>query len=95
MNKDVSIRSLLDRLDIEKRGWVIADHWESDLCAVGIGCAEEPGRLVYISTYQRDGQRYSYECELPATTNADYKVLAKAEDVDFDVLVSVMEQHLG
>ena len=34
--KDRRILDLVSRLGLEKRGWVIADDWEADLCAIGI-----------------------------------------------------------
>ena len=36
MNKDSSIIELLKKLDLEKRKWAIVDHWDDDLCAIGI-----------------------------------------------------------
>ena len=48
--KDRSICELVARLDLPRRGWQIAEHWEADLLAVGIASGAEgaaPGlRLV-------------------------------------------------
>ena len=93
--KDKSILDLLARLGIKARGWLVMDHWDADLCAIGLGAQKEPRRLVYVSTFRQKADRYYYECEIPCGPElADYSVVEEAENVDFETLLSVLERHL-
>jgi hypothetical protein len=93
--KDQEILDLLAKLSLSERGWTVADHWEADLCAVGVALAEDPRRLVYISTYDMEPGRYNYECEAPnETIPDDYTTTETGENVDFDTLLAVMQRHL-
>jgi hypothetical protein len=94
-NKDATIVQLLSILDLEMRGWKIVDHWEADTCAIGIGRATNPRRIVYISTFKKEAGRYDYECELPAgQREADYDVIDRGVDVRYEQLLKVLEKHL-
>lgn len=93
MTKDQSIIDVIARINPTKRNWCIVDHWDADLCAVGIARSDDHEQLVYISTRDHESGRFYYECEnSPAAkrTNKD-----NAEDVDFDILLKAMEKHLG
>lgn len=93
--KAPSIVALLERLDLDSRGWEVLDHWNADECAVGITRAGQRRRLVYVSTYERGPERYYYECEVPVGRGDDqYEVTDRGEDVDFETLVKVLESHL-
>jgi len=92
--KDPAIVELLSQLDLASRGWVVVDHWEGDLSAVGIAHAAEPRRLVYISTFGKAEGRFDYECELPGGSKEDYEVAAMAEDSTFDELLEAIIRHL-
>jgi len=48
--KDPEISRLLERLDLENRGWQIVDSWDADMCSVGICGRANERRLVYVST---------------------------------------------
>jgi hypothetical protein len=94
--KDKSIRDLVARLRLDSRGWQVVDHWEADLCAIGVAAVRDPRRLVYISTFSRAPGRYDYECEMSDGPNADeYKTTASGESVDYGTLIKVMEAHLA
>ena len=95
VEKDDSIWALLDRLDLQTRGWVVQDHWAGDLCAIGIASARNERRLVYVSTFGKDRDKFDFECELPDGPEAEqYAVARRGEDVDFKTLVDVLSGHL-
>lgn len=94
--KHRSICKLVERLRPADRGWAIVDHWDADLCAIGIAHPRRLRRLVYVSTWRMRPGRYSYECEAPSgPKETDYEVVETGEDVDFVTLTSVMARHLG
>lgn len=93
--KHRSISKLVERLRPADRGWSIVDHWDGDLCAVGIAQPRRLSRLVYVSTWRMRPGRYYYECEAPSgRKETDYEVVETGEDVDFAALLSAMERHL-
>jgi hypothetical protein len=94
--KDRSILALLAKLPMTSRGWVTVDHWEADLCAIGIASKEHPRRLVYVSTYGKECDRYYYECEEPSgVAPEEHKTVDRGTDVDFRTLARVIEGHLA
>ena len=96
VHKDATIRRLLHRLDLARRRWIVVDHWEADLCAVGVAAVANPSRLVYVSTYGKAKGRFDYECEVGSEgAPDDYTGAGRGQDVAFDELVTVMEAHLG
>ncbi len=86
---------LIARLQVNSRGWRVVDHWEADLCAIGIAKEGSPRFLVYVSTYDRASGRYDYQCETPADSGTDsYITKASGENVSYRKLLRVMEDHL-
>lgn len=95
MNKDPRIHNLLSRLDLSRRGWQVADHWDADMEAIGIRSMSEE-RLVYVSVFDRAEGRFYFECERAIGPNPeDYEVVASSEDASFDELLRAMEAHLN
>ncbi len=95
LNKDATIVELVARLELDQRGWVIEDHWDGDLCAIGIATPQAPRRLVYISTYNEPSCHYYYECEIPAgPCIEEYRTVAAGNVLSFDELVRIMQWHL-
>jgi hypothetical protein len=95
--KDDPIVALLAQLDRQQRGWAIRDHWEVDLCAIGISSQSSPRKLVYVSTFGKPTGKYDYECEklrLGVENEADYDTVSEGCDVAFPELVDVMHRHL-
>ncbi len=93
--KDASIEALITRLDLPTRAWIVVDHWQGDLFAVGIASRRDPARLVYVSTFGKPTGLFEYECESrPSTADEAYRVAHEGEDVDFDALFAVMSSHL-
>jgi len=95
-SKDSSIERLLKALPLKERAWVIVDHWDGDLLAVGIARKDEPRRLVYVSTRNAGKGKYYYECEVPSGPDqTDYSVTDEGDEVDFDTLLRAMTKHLS
>jgi hypothetical protein len=95
-HKDRTIRELLKKLDLRSRGWAVVDHWEADLCAIGIAKSSDPLRLIYVSTFGKAPGHYYYDCDvLSADDPGDDRTVASESDVEFDVVLKAAEQHLG
>lgn len=96
LTKDASIWQLVGELAgrLDAHQFQIIDHWDADLFAIGIGRADKPGRLVYVSTYQQPPGHYAFECEEP---HREHKFEAgyRANAVTFDQLVDVIRRHLS
>lgn len=93
--KDRSIWVFLGQLadEIECHHYQVVDFWDADLFAVGIAAAEEPRRLVYISTFKQAPGRFAYECEEP-TDRDQYHAAERRETASFDEVVEVIRRHL-
>lgn len=95
--KDISVKNLLSKLDLSGKGWKIIDHWDADLCAVGITSECAQGKLVYISTFGKATGTYDYECEYTTGTPdlAGFRTVASGKDVSLITLESVLERWLS
>jgi hypothetical protein len=91
--KDHSIVSVVERLrtSLAPRVLVVQDHWEADLYATGVAGVGDPTRLVYISTFNKAGGRYDYECEQGAAGGAS----TMGKDVKFGRLCEIVRRHVG
>jgi hypothetical protein len=95
IDKDPSILQLLEQLDLPRNGWAIVDHWEADLCAIGLARPSAPRRLVYVSTYGKTEGEYDYQCEEALGSEPDDYVTTDArQGVDLPTLVAVLRRHL-
>jgi hypothetical protein len=67
LQKHKSITELLDRLRtrLGTAAFDVIDHWEGDLCAVGVARPDEHGILVYVSTFGEPEGSYFVSLELP------------------------------
>jgi len=96
--KDPSIQEVVRRLR-ERLGQAIAiaDHWEADLCAVGIVAPNSPGRLAYLTSLGTAKGCYTVHLELPpqAGSNLPYETADVHKELDIDEVVSVVAAHLG
>lgn len=90
--KDATISELLARLDLPARGWTIRDHWEGDLCAIGILVSVDPHRLVYVSTFSKQPGHYFYALESAPTREDEVFHQEGSAEVTFDELVTVMTE---
>ena len=98
LDKDPAILAALDRLRsrLGPDAFVVADHWEPDLCAVGIVSPHNAGVLGYISCYGEPPGRFGYELELPSPPGEDipYQVAGTGSGVSFEELAGVVAGHL-
>lgn len=73
----------------------ILDHWEGDLCAIGIASPDNHGVLVYISTFERL-DRFYVSLELPPDLPEDfpYKNAGSMEAGSIEELIEIVRGHL-
>jgi hypothetical protein len=97
MQKDATITELLHWLR-ERLGntFAITDHWEGDLCAVGISAPDDPAQLVYISSWRRPAGYYAVELESAPLPGSEmrYEDVGKYDHVNRDELLSIIKKHL-
>jgi hypothetical protein len=96
-DKATSLKRIIGRLrqTLGTEAFDIVDHWDGDLCAVGIARRDDHGLLVYISTYNKKDDQYFVSLELPSSeTKMPYDSAGTFENVDFDRLESIVRQHL-
>lgn len=97
MNKDKTILKLLERLKpiIDANKLHIIDHWESDLCAIGL---KRNNRTVYISTYNfinDEPARFDYDLEIADELNENkFQVLKEGRAVTEDNLIQAISSFL-
>jgi hypothetical protein len=96
LKKDRSILELLSWL----RGqlgdrFVVADHWEPDLFAIGISGTEKPTALAYISTYGRPEGHYFLDVETvhASQPGSPGEVIERHESISRDELLSIVTRH--
>lgn len=94
--KDKTIETTLRRLQnaLGASFFDIVDHWEGDLCAVGIARPDNHSILVYISTWTPSAGYYDVHLELPPTKEDDiYEPAGLYKRVDFDGLIEIVKRH--
>ena len=101
LQKHHTITRLLPRL--RKRlgtdAFDVVDHWDADLCAVGIARPDGHARLLYICTHGLPNGRYFASLELPPAqggeqwANHPYTPGAEFDSLSFDELVAVIRKH--
>lgn len=95
--KDPRIQELLCRLEalLPAESYEIVDHWDGDVCAIGVACRHDPGRLVYISVFGEEDGRYAFECEVPMGEHPpEYRAMNKGQGVTLDALLPAITSHL-
>lgn len=93
MVKEERIVEVVRRLQVYHPNWVVVDHWEADMCAMGFAEAEAPRRLAYVSTWEQPAGRYFLELE--SADGEDYKVDGTFEGIEFGELEHRISEHLG
>jgi hypothetical protein len=98
LDKDPAILTVLEQLRrrLGADSFVVADHWEPDLCAIGIASPQDHRVLVYISCYGEPVGRFGFELEVPPTPGSEmpYNVVGGGFGLSFEELVSVIARHL-
>jgi hypothetical protein len=97
MKKDSRIIEVLDWL----REWlgntfVVNDHWESDLCAIGISAQKKPSQIMYISTLELPDGLYDVDLDMVTTpgSKVPYETLERHRRVSREELLRFAVQHL-
>lgn len=96
--KDRSILDLLARLgnDLPTGSVDITDHWESDLCAIGISAASSRSTLAYVSADRQDPGYYYLELELPPEKpGSKYEVAGRWERIEYKDMLAQIRVHFG
>ncbi|WP_341755624.1 hypothetical protein [Candidatus Tisiphia endosymbiont of Ptychoptera albimana] len=69
---------------------VINDHWEGDLCAIGL---QKDNKLIYVSITGCAKNQYFYECELLVDDPEEVYIAQDSEDnVTEERLLEVMSK---
>ena len=96
--KEDSINQLLAQLyaRLGSDSFEVVDHWDADLCAVGITKPGVPLPLVYMSTYNMAPGRYFVTLDVSPAPGTDlpYQTTLELRDVSFEELVSTAAHHL-
>lgn len=98
LDKNPAILAVLSQLRsrLGPNAFVLADHWKSDVCAVGIGSPRNPGVLIYISCNGEPPESFHYELELPSPKRDGfpYQVAGTGTALSFEALAEVVAGHL-
>jgi hypothetical protein len=99
--KDARLLELLHELEasMPAGSYQIVDHWDADLCAIGVAARNDPRRLVYVSTHDQAEGTYAFECEAPLADGApddsdDYQVVDQGDGLELDTLLLKISAHL-
>jgi hypothetical protein len=95
--KDKSVTDIVHWLEENlHQSLLTVDHWEPDMCAIGIARPDDQSELVYISTWNRSPNRFFVELETSPSAGSDlpYKIVAQYKDIDRDALLRVVREHL-
>ena len=97
-DKHTSIQEIVEKLrnELGATAFDIVDHWEADLCAVGLARPDNHAVLVYISTCSLPEKGYFASLELPSVEEDffSYQAAGEFDDLDFEALVSIVKRHL-
>jgi hypothetical protein len=96
-SKDPEIREVLSWLRDRVGPFRVIDHWDADLCAVGVAAIHDPQQLVYISSWNRPTGRYFVELETAPLPGSEmpYTSVGKFDTVGREELASLVAQHLS
>ena len=97
--KDETILQLLHRLTerLGARAFDVVDHWDADLCAIGIARPDDHRVLVYVCTFGQQAGTYAVSLELPPTADSDlpYSSAGEQEARSFNELVEIIQKHFS
>ena len=95
--KDDSVLRVLDRLrsDLGDDAFDVVDHWDADLCAVGVARPSDHRFLVYISTFPPENGVLAYECERPSSDpDLPYDSDGIVNEASYDDVAAAVTRHL-
>lgn len=98
MKKDQALLNILDRLrlDFGDGAYQFVDHWDGDLCAVGIARNDVPRQLVYITVWKCPEGEVAVSLESPAETSEDlYDGRGTYEHCSYSELRELIGAHLA
>jgi hypothetical protein len=81
-------------VDLDRRGWVIVDHWDADRFAIGLARAGRDDLLAYVSTWGKPSGRFFVELETPDAVQPLGYSATRHDDVDLAEAMLVIERHL-
>ena len=97
LKKEKTILAVVDRLrcDLGEGTFDVGDHWEGDLCAIGLAMPCDHSMLVYISSFGHPDGQYSYETELPPgpDTDGQYATADRSSACNYDDLLKAIKKH--
>ena len=101
LTKDAKILKLIKDLSSElgAKSFCLVDHWDADLCAIGIASVGNPHRLVYVSTYGEEDLFFA-STEFPndeADANRKNHPYIPGDDIEnmtFEDLVLLLKKHI-
>jgi hypothetical protein len=73
----------------------VADHWESDLDAVGIADPRNRERLAYIAVYGPDDFYVELELPPPPDSEFPYSLAGEFRCTTFDEVAQIVAKHLA
>ena len=96
IDKDRSILGLLSRLHTElgAKAFDVVDHWDSDLCAIGLAMPADHATLIYVSSYGHPDGEFDYELENAPTTAGDVYSVAGRGNATYVELLGIIRTHL-
>lgn len=97
MDKDHSILALIAQLraDLGDDQFDIVDHWDGDLCAIGVAKPSDHALLAYISTSVRPQGNYFLELETaPGESSEVYDVAGRYDSIVYSDLLERIDRHL-
>jgi hypothetical protein len=98
LQKHHTITRLIPRLrkHLGAGAFHIVDHWDADLCAIGIARPDNHAVLVYICTFGLPNGRHFASLELPAKSDdKDYRAAGEYRSLTFGKLVELIRKHLS
>ena len=97
LQKEPAIREVVERLraDLGEDVFVICDHWDADLCAIGIARLGAEATLAYISTHRRTAGTYYLELEQGTLAEPDGESVGQWDGLDYEHLRQLVSKHLG
>lgn len=95
MNKDKRIYRFIENIknDLGTEDFVVVDHWDADLCSIGVAKKNDVAQLVYVSTYNKSSNEYYYELEFSNALEKSKSIFDTEGNVKYEVLLNIIKIH--